>query len=917
MPPLRHQRNGSFVASDVFRRGDVGLMEDARVIGLPFNAIEFVTQRTRSQQHHAQAGPTDGFAHGFTGSQEMRPFAVLACADRDHRCIRQLQTQVLDQVERCVLAFQTRVTDGTVIAAAFARDGFDLQCQLGMATIVEWHAVQVPRHFIGDIGAGITLAGIHQMVSGCEPVAIEYDDDVGPLRFDFFTQPCIAGNQIRVLSSAHGAPKLFTLHQARMVRHDGRSDDFSHFAYLLLTMTEAWFERLLGNHDVLDVAEKLEAPIAAFAADSASLDATERCIEVSNAEAVDPDKSRSDPLSDAGGMFRLAEAHAAQTVVGAIGHFHGLLVGRKGLQGQDRPKDLVLDDLVFLSQLGQHRGLVVLEAKRVLLAAPQQLGATIEGTLNETLYAIHLPGMDDRADFGTLFPRIPDDQLLDVGTHHLGESIGNPLVNQEAGSSQAHLAGIAIHQGCRGRCTVKVGILQDDECALAAQFETAWHQVLGGGLGDPLCGGNAAGEGNPCDPWIAHQLGTCRRTAPLHDIQYPRRQACCVGRVGQQGAGERRPFWRFQDTGVTGGKGRAQLPGRQHERRVPRRDDDRDAGRIVTHQVMCLLGVDRTVLQRQGMLGKPFDIEYRARHHAMAHARQQHASIHAFQAAEIVGALGDFISESVQIDLARWGIQRCPARESRQGAANRLFHMRIQSFTELGQRLTIDGTEHIKSLGGRNTLTTDVMVGRQRYTGYLDPFFRHSSLRIHQIVSRQLPHHGPLPASFPGSRRMVLQADPLEPMPSIGVRCALVVPLVRRLRWLLRWLLRILETGRQVTRRLRQQGRIHAHSHETCPPFDVLSGQLLIGGQYSERLARRREQSECGGDGIAYLGVARLPQVTHGSGQIRGANKDTIHAGHRCDFFHLLQGVAGLHLHQQTHAVVCLIQVVLDAAPAG
>src|SRR5262245_35839314 len=88
---------------------------------------------------------------------------------------------------------------------------------------------------------------------------------------------------------------------------------------LLLLMCEAGAERLLGDDDVLDVAEELEAPIPAFAADAAALDAAERGGEIADAEAVDPDEAGAHALGDGGGVRGFAVAHATQAIVGAVG----------------------------------------------------------------------------------------------------------------------------------------------------------------------------------------------------------------------------------------------------------------------------------------------------------------------------------------------------------------------------------------------------------------------------------------------------------------------------------------------------------------------------------------------------------------------------------------------------------------------
>src|SRR6185295_393443 len=98
-----------------------------------------------------------------------------------------------------------------------------------------------------------------------------------------------------------------------------------------LALAEAGAERLLRQHDVLHVAEELEAPVAAFAADARALDAAEGRGQVADAEAVDPDEARAHALGHGCGVRGFAVADAAQAVVGAVGERDGLVVAVEGL----------------------------------------------------------------------------------------------------------------------------------------------------------------------------------------------------------------------------------------------------------------------------------------------------------------------------------------------------------------------------------------------------------------------------------------------------------------------------------------------------------------------------------------------------------------------------------------------------------
>lgn len=81
----------------------------------------------------------------------------------------------------------------------------------------------------------------------------------------------------------------------------------------------------------------------------------------------------------------------------------------------------------------------------------------------------------------------------------------------------------------------------------------------------------------------------------LHDVEDARGDAGLVGEIRHHRASEWRPFGRFDDDGVARRQSRPDLPRRQHERRVPRRDECRDAGRIVEYVIDHLGRIDLLV----------------------------------------------------------------------------------------------------------------------------------------------------------------------------------------------------------------------------------------------------------------------------------------------------------------------------------
>ena len=132
---------------------------------------------------------------------------------------------------------------------------------------------------------------------------------------------------------------------------------------------------------------------------------------------------------------------------------------------------------------------------------------------------------------------------------------------------------------------------------------------------------------------------------------------------------------------------------------------------------MRLLGVDGPVLQVERVLGEPRDVEHRARHDAMAHARQQHAGVVALDDAEGFGALADLVGESVQVRLALGRWQRAPRRKGILRRLDRGFDMLGRAFGNTTEQPLVDRTEQLQRLRRSDPPSADVVVGRDGDAG--------------------------------------------------------------------------------------------------------------------------------------------------------------------------------------------------------
>ena len=92
-------------------------------------------------------------------------------------------------------------------------------------------------------------------------------------------------------------------HDRRDVRDQARADHLTHSG-VPVTFVRFRCPPVRGEHGVLDVAVEVEGPDAALAADAGLAVAAERCAEVADEEAVDPDGAGVQREADPFGTLR-------------------------------------------------------------------------------------------------------------------------------------------------------------------------------------------------------------------------------------------------------------------------------------------------------------------------------------------------------------------------------------------------------------------------------------------------------------------------------------------------------------------------------------------------------------------------------------------------------------------------------------
>ena len=97
-----------------------------------------------------------------------------------------------------------------------------------------------------------------------------------------------------------------------------------------------------------------------------------------------------------------------------------------------------------------------------------------------------------------------------------------------------------------------------------------------------------------------------------------------MGELREVRGGERSPLRWLEHDGVAGRERRADAPGGEHERRIPRRDDDRDTRWIPSDVVGVSAGLELGVLEVvHREVGEVADVHHDAGHDAAAVRAQQ------------------------------------------------------------------------------------------------------------------------------------------------------------------------------------------------------------------------------------------------------------------------------------------------------
>ena len=275
------------------------------------------------------------------------------------------------------------------------------------------------------------------------------------------------------------------------------------------------------------------------------------------------------PLADGHGTpDRRRDDRGREAVLGAVGQLDGLLVGGKTDHRGHRPEDFILKRAHPWPHTAEHGGLV---EQLVVFATRLQPCARLQAVADDLVHALQLPLVDQRAERGFTAGGIAHGQRPGLVHQLAREAFGDGFMGENQAGGHADLP--LVQPGAPGgiaRGQVEVGVFENDQRVLAAQFQRDFFQVSSGHFGDFAPRRRRPGERNHLHIRIAAQRLTRRRGTG----QYLQ-QALGQARLLEQPGDEKTTADRGLRVGlehhrIARRQGRGHRAQRQHQRKIER-----------------------------------------------------------------------------------------------------------------------------------------------------------------------------------------------------------------------------------------------------------------------------------------------------------------------------------------------------------
>lgn len=273
----------------------------------------------------------------------------------------------------------------------------------------------------------------------------------------------------------------------------------------------------------------------------------------------------------------------SETVRGVVSDANGILFARELLDSADWSEDLLLDDLHVIGTFTEDGWLDVVALVSVALTTNLDLGTGLLALLDVAHDTVELELRDLGALEGVWLEWVADLVLVGTLLEAGHELVVDALLDEDTGAGTAALAVVVVDAEVDpADGIVNVGVVEDDVGALSAELEGDLLQVrLGGGLEDLATNDGGAGEGNLVDIHVGGDGGTGNTTEARNDVDNTGGETSLDDEVADVETAERGLLCGLHDDGVTGGQGRADLPGKHEQGEVPGDDLAADTDGLV------------------------------------------------------------------------------------------------------------------------------------------------------------------------------------------------------------------------------------------------------------------------------------------------------------------------------------------------
>ena len=189
--------------------------------------------------------------------------------------------------------------------------------------------------------------------------------------------------------------------------------------------------------------------------------------------------------------------------------------------------------------------------------------------------------MIGRAHLHGFVEAVADFQFLGAVDEALDEFAIHAFLHDDAAGRSAALAGGAERSPERAfDGEIEVGVVEHDHGILAAEFQRAMLETLGGDAADDAAYSRRSGQRNGANVGMLGDRRSDFRAESGHDVDDALRQARVGEGANQIESGERSVLRGLDHAGVAADDCWQQLPRRDRHREIPRRDHAADADRL-------------------------------------------------------------------------------------------------------------------------------------------------------------------------------------------------------------------------------------------------------------------------------------------------------------------------------------------------